>query len=77
MNWFQNCIRYIPDKTMSTAIALVLLKYSYTFFERELIHGGSEREHPKDERIPSSLPCSAVKPTEVRPTGLCGHRRGC
>jgi hypothetical protein len=51
VNWFQNCIRYIPDKTFSAAIALVVLKYAYPLFERELIHGGPEGEHPKDERL--------------------------
>jgi hypothetical protein len=39
VNWFQNWIRYIPDKTMSAAIALVVLKYGYPLFERELIQG--------------------------------------
>lgn len=51
VNWFQNCVRYIPDKTMSAAIALVILKYGYPLFERELIHGGPEGERPNDERI--------------------------
>ncbi len=51
VNWFQNWIRYIPDKTMSAAIALVVLKYGYPLFERELIHGGPEGERPNDERI--------------------------
>ena len=51
VNWFQNCIRYIPDKTMSAAIALVILKYGYPLFERELIHGGPEGERPGDDRI--------------------------
>lgn len=51
VNWFQNCVRYIPDKTMSAAIALVILKYGYPLFERELIHGGPEGERPQDERI--------------------------
>ncbi len=51
VNWFQNCIRYIPDKTMSAAIALVILKYGYPLFERELIQGGPEGERPQDERI--------------------------
>jgi hypothetical protein len=51
VNWFQNWIRYIPDKTMSAAIALVVLKYGYPLFERELIHGGPEGERPTDERI--------------------------
>jgi len=51
VNWFQNWIRYIPDKTMSAAIALVVLKYGYPLFERELIHGGPAGERPNDERI--------------------------
>lgn len=51
VNWFQNWIRYVPDKTMSAAIALVVLKYGYPLFERELIHGGPERERPNDERV--------------------------
>ena len=51
VNWFQNCIRYIPDKTMSAAIALIVLKYGYPLFERELIHGGPEGRRPGDERM--------------------------
>ncbi|MDP1946208.1 MAG: hypothetical protein Q8L77_01800 [Nitrospirota bacterium] len=51
VNWFQNFIRYVPDKTMSAAIALVVLKYGYPLFERELIHGGPDGERPNDERI--------------------------
>ncbi|MFO0731914.1 MAG: hypothetical protein U0361_13180 [Nitrospiraceae bacterium] len=51
VNWFQNCIRYIPDKTFSAAIALVVLKYAYPLFERELIHGGPDGEFPRDERV--------------------------
>ncbi|MCE3223151.1 MAG: conserved rane protein of unknown function [Nitrospira sp.] len=51
VNWFQNCIRYIPDKTFSAAIALVVLKYGYPLFERELIHGGPDNERPGDERL--------------------------
>ncbi|WP_455377457.1 hypothetical protein [Petrachloros mirabilis] len=51
VNWFQNWIRYVPDKTMSAAIALVVLKYGYPLFERELIHGGPEGKRPGDERV--------------------------
>jgi len=51
VNWFQNFVRYVPDKTMSAAIALVVLKYGYPLFERELIHGGPEGERPRDERV--------------------------
>lgn len=43
-NWVQNCIRYIPDKTISVAIALTLVKYVFPLFERELLHGqGKQR----------------------------------
>jgi hypothetical protein len=51
VNWFQTWIRYVPDKTMSAAVALVVLKYGYPLFERELIHGGPDGERPGDERI--------------------------
>jgi hypothetical protein len=51
VNWFQTWVRYVPDKTMSAAIALVVLKYGYPLFERELIHGGPEGERPRDERV--------------------------
>lgn len=51
VNWFQNIVRYIPDKTMSAAIALVVLKYGYPLFEQELIHGGPDKEPPGDERM--------------------------
>ena len=51
VNWFQNCIRYVPDKTFSAAIALVVLKYGYPLFEQELIHGGPDREPVRDKRI--------------------------
>jgi hypothetical protein len=51
VNWFQTCVRYVPDKTMSAAIALVVLKYGYPLFERELIHGGPDGERPQDERV--------------------------
>ncbi|MCC6141555.1 MAG: hypothetical protein IT389_13175 [Nitrospira sp.] len=51
VNWFQNIVRYIPDKTMSAAIALVVLKYGYPLFEKELIHGGPDKEPPGDERM--------------------------
>ena len=51
VNWFQTWVRYVPDKTMSAAIALVVLKYGYPLFERELIHGGPDGERPQDERV--------------------------
>jgi hypothetical protein len=39
VNWLETLLRYIPDKTMSVAIALVVLKYGFPLFEQELIHG--------------------------------------
>jgi len=51
VNWFQPWVRYVPDKTMGAAIALVVLKYGYPLFERGLIHGGPDGERPQDERV--------------------------
>jgi hypothetical protein len=36
--WAQNTVRYIPDKTLSFAIAIVVIKAGFPLFERELIH---------------------------------------
>jgi hypothetical protein len=49
--WMQNCLWYIPDKTMTAAIALAVLKYGFPLFERELIHGGSSGKPPVDTRM--------------------------
>ncbi len=51
LNYIQNCLRYIPDKTMSAAIALVVLKFGFPLFERELIHGGPTGGPPRSNRI--------------------------
>ena len=51
VNWLHNWLRYIPDKTMSVAIALIILKYGFPLFERELIHGGASGNRPSDNRI--------------------------
>lgn len=48
LDWLANALRYIPDKTMSAAIALVVLKYGFPLFERELIHGGPGKEPPRE-----------------------------
>lgn len=46
-NWLRNCLRYVPDKTISAALALAVLKYGFPLFERELILGpGTPR--PRD-----------------------------
>ncbi len=47
-SWLQNCLRYIPDKTLSAAIALAVLKYGFPLFERELVLGESGRPRPRD-----------------------------
>ncbi|MGH7229775.1 MAG: hypothetical protein ACREJU_00235 [Nitrospiraceae bacterium] len=45
LNWAENWLRYIPDKTISVAIALAVLKYGFPLFERELIHGRGGSTH--------------------------------
>lgn len=40
--------RYIPDKTVSVSIALIVVKYGFPLFEQELIHGGPDREYVRD-----------------------------
>ena len=47
-NWLRNWLRYIPDKTLSAAIALAVLKYGFPLFERELILGGSGTSRLRD-----------------------------
>jgi len=47
-NWLQNCIKYIPDKTISAAVALAVLKYGFPLFERELSLGGSGMSRARD-----------------------------
>lgn len=48
VSWIQNWLRYIPDKTISVAIALTLIKYGFPLFERELIHGGQGKTRLRD-----------------------------
>ncbi|WP_447977968.1 hypothetical protein [Candidatus Nitrospira bockiana] len=44
LNWIQTSLRYVPDKTISVAIALTVIKYGFPLFERELLHGqGKQR----------------------------------
>jgi hypothetical protein len=51
VNWLEILLRYIPDKTMCVAIALVVLKYGFPLFEQELIHGVSAGRRPVDNRL--------------------------
>ena len=48
LSWIQNCLRYIPDKTISVAIALTLIKYGFPLFDRELIQGGQGKARLQD-----------------------------
>lgn len=48
MSWFHNWLRDIPDKTLSVAVALAVLKHGFSLFERELVHGGPSRRQPCD-----------------------------
>lgn len=47
-SWLQNCLLYIPDKTLSVAIALAVLKCGFPLFERELVIGEPGRPRPRD-----------------------------
>jgi hypothetical protein len=40
--------RYIPDKTVSVSIALIVVKYGFPLFEQELIQGGPDRDYVRD-----------------------------
>jgi hypothetical protein len=48
LSWIQNWLRYIPDKTISAAVALAVLKHGFPLFERELIHGGLGKRRLRD-----------------------------
>lgn len=48
VSWIQNFLRYIPDKTISVAIALMLIKYGFPLFDRELIQGGPGKARLRD-----------------------------
>lgn len=49
--WLQTCLLYIPDKVVSAAVALVLVKRGYPLFEQELVLGQDEEGPPKDNRV--------------------------
>lgn len=44
----EHFFRYIPDKTVSVSIALIVVKYGFPLFEQELIHGGPDKERVRD-----------------------------
>jgi hypothetical protein len=48
LSWLQNWVRYIPDKTISAAIALAIVKFGFPLYKRELILGGSAGVAPVD-----------------------------
>jgi len=47
--WLENWIRYIPDKTISAAMALAIIKHGLPLFERELILAGPRGVRPRDD----------------------------
>ena len=51
LEWIETCIRYIPDKTVSVAVALIVLKRGFPLFEQELIHGLVGGSPPRDNRL--------------------------
>jgi hypothetical protein len=48
LSYIQNFLRYTPDKTLTVAISLMILKYAFPLFERELIHGGQGKARIRD-----------------------------
>jgi hypothetical protein len=44
----EHFFRYIPDKTVSVSIALIVVKYAFPLFEQELIHGGPDKDYVRD-----------------------------
>lgn len=44
----EHFFRYIPDKTVSVSIALIVVKYGFPLFEQELIHGGPNKDYVRD-----------------------------
>ena len=59
--WVQNWVRYIPDKTISAAIGLAIIRYGLPLFKRELILGGSTGTRPIDNWVgPLTLAISYI-----------------
>ena len=46
--WLQNWIRFIPDKTISAAMALAIIRYGFPVFKRELISDDKMLKPPSD-----------------------------
>lgn len=54
--WIHTCLLYIPDKVVSVAIALIVIKRAFPIFEEELLLGSEESARPRDNRLaPLSL----------------------
>lgn len=49
--WVHTCLLYIPDKVVSVAIALILVKQGFPIFEEELVMGRDGAEPPTDNRL--------------------------
>jgi hypothetical protein len=51
LSWLQTCLLYIPDKVVSVAVALILVKRGFPMFEQELVLGYDQEGPPKDNRM--------------------------
>ena len=51
LSWLQTCLLYIPDKVVSVAVALILVKRGFPMFEQELVLGRDQEGPPKDNRV--------------------------
>jgi hypothetical protein len=51
LSWLQTCLLYIPDKVVSAAVALILVKRGFPMFEQELVLGRDEAGPPTDNRV--------------------------
>ncbi len=49
--WLHACLLYIPDKVVSVAMAMTLVKRGFPIFEQELVTGAPAGEPPSDNRL--------------------------
>lgn len=49
--WMHTCLLYIPDKVVSVAIAMTLVKRGFPVFEEELVIGSPSGNPPSDNRL--------------------------
>lgn len=49
--WLHACLLYLPDKIVSVAIAMTILKRGFPIFEEELLAGRDAESRPTDNRL--------------------------